>query len=103
MITLLDAAQDEAHYVFRHRCPCGERFAVRVPVHAPVSCRKCNIVSFATPEPCDEVWWTWFVAQPLNRKMLNLPPLYVAEPPNHPPPAKPVKEQRKISDAGVPL
>jgi len=102
MITLLDAAQDEAHYVFRHRCVCGERFAVRVPVHAPVSCRKCNIVSFATPEPCDEVWWTWFVAQPLNRKMLGLPPLYVAEEAPKPKP-RPVKEPRKIADAGVPL
>jgi len=26
-----DIAHDSAHYVFRHRCPCGERFAVRVP------------------------------------------------------------------------
>lgn len=81
MTTLLDAAQDEARYIFRHRCVCGARFAVRVPPAAPVSCQKCNVVAFATPKPCDEHWWTWFVAQPLNRKMLHLPPLYVAETP----------------------
>ena len=103
MSTLL-AAQDEAHCVFRHRCPCGERFAVRVPPASPVACRKCTIVSFATPEPCDEHWWTWFVAQPLNRKMLGLPPLYVAEEaPRAPSRTRPVKEPRKIADAGVPL
>jgi hypothetical protein len=50
------------------------------------------------------VWWTWFVAQPLNRKMLNLPPLYVAEEaPRAPSRTRPVKEPRKIADAGVPL
>jgi len=88
-------------FTFRHRCPeCGERFAVRILEGDLTSCPKCNAVVPAVPEPCDEHWWTWFVAQPLNRKMLNLSPLYVAE---EAPKPKPVKEPCKIADAGVPL
>ena len=92
-------------FTFRHRCPeCGERFAVRILEGDLTSCSKCNAVCPAVPEPCDEHWWTWFVAQPLNRKMLGLPPLYVAEEaPRAPSRTRPVKEPRKIADAGVPL
>jgi len=87
-------------YIFRHKCPCGQRFVVHVLEGESVACPKCNAVCPAVPEPCDEHWWAYFVAQPLNRKMLGLPPLYVAE---EAPKPRPVKEPRKIADAGVPL
>jgi len=72
-------------FTYRAKCECGARLETVVPESEPVSCPICHAVRAAVAEPVDEAWWRWFILQPLNRKMLGLPPVY------SPPPTAPVK------------
>jgi hypothetical protein len=100
-------------FEYRTVCVCGCRYPTKTEEGEAVCCPKCRTISPAIPEPVDEHWWAWLSVQPHYRQMMHWQPMYTAggaarptlrqagSPAGSVPPAKPVKEPRKIE--GVPL
>jgi len=72
---------------YRARCDCGHRFETETAEGELVACAACHAVGAAKAEPLDDCWWTLFILQPLNRKMMHLPAVYS---PTAAAPAKPI-------------
>jgi hypothetical protein len=70
---------------YRARCVCGHRFETETAEGGLVACAACHAVRPAEAEPVDDVWWAWWIVQPLNRRMMHLPPVH------SPTPTAPVK------------